>query len=121
MCLVRAYQGVVQRREPWRGYAFELWLAAAAVVSVGVSGLVVKAIRHLGGFIGVPLNTTLAPSAAWPAHIALTAEGILGLYGADFTGRKLGFSVGLALVHLVGVALAVWAFAVRDPPVLPLR
>ena len=59
-----------------------------------MSALVVKAIRHLGGFTGVPLNTTLAPSATWPAHLALTAEGILGLYGADFTGRKLGFTVG---------------------------
>src|SRR3984957_8342939 len=112
VCLVRAYRAVVVRREPWRGSAFELWLAAAAIVSVGVSDLAVKAIRHLGGFTGVPLNTTLAPSATWPTHLALTAEGILGLYGADFTGRKLGFTVGLALVHLAGVALAVWAFAV---------
>ena len=109
VCLVRAYQGIVQRREPWRDHAFELWLAAAAIVSIGVTDLVVKVIRHLGGYISAPLNTTLAPSAAWPAHIALTLEGVLGLYGADVTGRTLGFSVGLALLHLVGLALAVWA------------
>jgi hypothetical protein len=109
VCLVRAYQGIVQRREPWRNRAFELWLAAAAIVSVGVADLVVKVIRHLGGYITAPLNTTLAPSAAWPAHIALTAEGVLGLYGADVTGRTLGFYVGIALLHLVGLTLAVWA------------
>src|ERR1700722_379749 len=112
VCLGRAYRAGVIRREPWRGCAFELWLAAAAIVSVGVSDLAVKAIRHLGGVTGGPLDTTPPPSATWPTHLALTAEGILGLYGADFTGRKLGFTVGLALVHLVGVALAVWAFAV---------
>src|ERR1700722_743182 len=111
-CRARAPGAIVMRREPWRGSAFELWLAAAAIVSVGVSDLVVKAIRHLGGVTGGPLDTTPPPSATWPTHLALTAEGILGLYGADFTGRKLGFTVGLALVHLVGVALAVWAFAV---------
>ncbi len=109
VCLVRVYQGVVQRRESWRDYAFELWLAAAAVVSIGVTSLVVKVIRHLGGYISAPLNTTLAPSAAWPGHIALAAEGVLGLYGADITGRTLGFYVGIALLHVVGLALAVWA------------
>ena len=112
VALIRAYRAVVMRRGRWRDSAFELWLAAAAIVSVGVSDLVVKAIRHLGGFTGAPLNTTLAPSASWPGHLALTAEGILGLYGADFTGRKLGFEVALAVVHLVGLALAAWAFAV---------
>ena len=109
VCLIRAYQAVVQRREPWRDSAFELSLAAAAIVSVGLSDLVVKAIRHLGGFAGAPLNTTLAPSAAWPAHIALTAEGILGLFGADVAGRPLGLATGVALIHLAGLALAVWA------------
>jgi hypothetical protein len=109
VCLVRVYQGVGQRREPWRDYAFELWLAAAAVVSIGVTSLVVKVIRHLGGYISAPLNTTLAPSAAWPGHIALTVEGVLGLYGADVTGRTLGLYVGIALLHLAGLALAVWA------------
>ena len=109
VCLVRAYQGIVQRREPAREHAFELSLAAAAIISVGLSDLVVKAIRHLGGFTGAPLNTTLAPSATWPAHIALTAEGLLGLYGADVTGRTLGFYTAIALIHLAGLALAVWA------------
>jgi hypothetical protein len=109
VCLIRAYQAIVVRREPWRDSAFELWLAAAAIVSIGLTDLVVKAIRHLGGFTGAPLNTTLAPSATWPGHLALTAEGILGLYGADFSGRTLGFQVGLALIHLAGLALAVWA------------
>jgi hypothetical protein len=109
VCAVRAYRDIVQRREPVRERWFDLALAAAAIVSVGVSDVILKIIRHLGGYVSAPLNTTLAFSVEWPAHIALAAEGVLGLYGADFAGRPLGFAVAIALVHLVGLALAVWA------------
>jgi F0F1-type ATP synthase membrane subunit a len=109
VCVVRAYHGIVQRREPVRDRAFELGLAVAAIISVGVSGAVVKIVRHLGGYVTAPLNTTFAPSASWPAHLALAAEGVLGLYGADVTRRSLGFVTAIALVHLAGLALAAWA------------
>jgi hypothetical protein len=109
VCAVRAYRDIVQRREWVKERWFDLALAAAATVSVGVSDVVVKIIGHLGGYASSPLNTTFAPSAEWPAHIALAAEGVLGLYGADVTGRPLGFAVAIALVHLAGLGLAVWA------------
>ena len=109
VCAVRAYRDVVQRREPVRERWFDLSLAAAAIASVGVSDVIVKIIRHLGGYMSAPLNTTFAPSAEWPAHIALAAEGVLGLYGADIAGRSVGFFAAIALIHLVGLALAVWA------------
>jgi hypothetical protein len=109
VCAVRAYRDLVQRREPAKEHWFDLALAAAAIVSVGVADAFVKIIRHLGGYVAAPLNTTFAPSASWPAHIALAAEGVLGLYGADVTGRSLGFAAAIALVHLAGLALAVWA------------
>jgi hypothetical protein len=109
VCAVRAYRDIVQRREPVKERWFDLALAAAAIISIGVSDVIVKIIRHLGGYVSAPLNTTFAPSAEWPAHIALAAEGVLGLYGADVTDRPLGFAVAIALVHLAGLALAVWA------------
>jgi hypothetical protein len=110
VCAVRAYRDVVQRGEPVREHWFELSLAASAALSVVIADAVMKIITHLGGYVSAPLNTTFAPSASWPAHIALAAEGVLGLYGADVTGRTLGLAVGIALVHLAGVALACWAF-----------
>ncbi len=112
VCAVRAYQGIVQRGAPARDHWYELSLAAAAIVAVGVSNAIVSEISRLGGFVSAPLNTTFAPSSAWPAHFSLTAEGILGLYGADVTDRQLGLQTGIALIHLAGLALACWAFLV---------
>jgi len=111
VCAVRAYRDLIVRREPVKERWFDLALAAAAIVSVGVSGLILTVIRHLGGYVSAPLNTTFTPSAEWPAHIALAAEGVLGLYGADVAGRPVGFYSAIALIHLSGLALAVWAVA----------
>jgi hypothetical protein len=111
VCLIRAYRAIVVRREPVRGSAFEFSLAAAAVVSVGVADVAVKVIRHLGGYTTAPLSTMFAPSAALPGHLALTLEGLLGLYGADVAGYNLGWYAVIALIHLAGLALAVWGTA----------
>ena len=43
-----------------------------------------------------------------PSHLALTAEGLLLLGGADFVGLRLAVSAVLTLLHLVGVFLAGW-------------
>ena len=109
VCSVRAYRDLVQRREPVKEHWFDLALVAAAIVSVGVSDAVVRIIRHLGGYVVAPLNLTFAPSALWPAHIALATEGVLGLYGADFAHGSVDLATAIALVHLAGLALAVWA------------
>jgi hypothetical protein len=110
VCVLRAYRDIVQRGEPAREHWFEPALAASAAISVVASHAVMKLITHLGGFVSAPLNTTFAPSASWPAHLSLAAEGVLGLYGADVTQRSLGFTTGIALLHLAGLALACWAF-----------
>jgi hypothetical protein len=109
VCAVRAYRDIVARHEPVKERWFDLALTAAAIVSVGVSDVIVTIIRHLGGYMSAPLNTTFAPSAEWPAHFALAAEGLLGLYGADITERSVGFYSAVALIHLAGLALAVGA------------
>ena len=43
-------------------------------------------------------------------HFRLTGEGLLGLYGADFSHLlQLGLQTAIAAAHLAGLALAVWA------------
>jgi hypothetical protein len=71
VCSVRAYRDLVQRREPVKEHWFDLALAAAGIVSAGVSDVIVRIIRHLGGYVVAPLNLSFAPSALWAPHIAL--------------------------------------------------
>jgi hypothetical protein len=108
-CGVRAYRDIVQRRKPARKHWFEPAVAAAAVGSVGAAAVAGRVLRDFGGFVVAPLNTMSAPSADWPGHVALAAEGVLGLYGADFTSLSLGAVTVIALVHLAGATLAGWA------------
>ena len=109
VCGIRAFWSVVHDRKPLASVWFELSLIAAGIVSFGVAALVVKAINHLGGYTPLPLPpTTFASAAAIPAHLVLTMEGILTLYGANFAGLSSGVAAAAALVHLAGLALALW-------------
>ena len=84
-------------------------------------------ITHAGGYTGLPLQTMPAPMHRLPAHFVLTIEGILNMYGADFFGCRTGsvrppafgslgptVAVAIALVHLVGMALASGASSLRS-------
>ena len=109
VCGGRVYQGLVRRREPVSAVAFELWLGAAALASVAEATLALRVITRLHGFVSQPLPTGFAVSASWPAHLALTAEGVLALFGADPSGHKLSLMTALAVLHLAGAGLAGWA------------
>jgi hypothetical protein len=89
---------------------FELMLAAAGIVSFGAAELVVAVIKHVGGYTSLPLPSKLTGLGTLPAHVVLSIEGTLNLYGADFVGLSPGWALVTALVHLVGVALAVAGF-----------
>ena len=65
----------------------------------------------LVGFILLPLNTHLAHASALGSNFRLTGEGLLWLYGANFINIRLGHQTPIALLHLAGLALAVWALA----------
>jgi hypothetical protein len=112
VCGVRAYRGLVQRREPLVSRWYELSLAAAAAVSVEAASLAGKLIAGHGGYTALPLKTTFASLASMSAHFWLTVEGILGLFGADFFGQRLGVNTAVALLHLVGLGMAVWAMGI---------
>lgn len=111
VCGTRAYRDIVQRGEPARAHWLDLALAASAVASVGAADGVVKLIGVLGGYTVLPVSTALAPSAAWPAHVTMVADGVLRLFGAAFYLGPLGLATGLSIIHLAGVALAAWAIS----------
>jgi hypothetical protein len=118
---VRALRCLIRRGEPWRPGElwrrrerlreawFELSLAAAALIALLVSTVVPKLIHAAGGYTVLPVGTQLTTVSALPAHVRLAADGVLGLFGASFQGSPHGLALVFAILHLAGVALAVWA------------
>jgi len=110
VCGVRAVWAVIHDGKRLASQWFEIWLAVAGIGSFGVSMLIVSAIKHLGGYTPLPLPSGIATLSTLPRHAVLTIEGILNLYGADFVGMPVGPALAVAIVHLAGVALALWGF-----------
>ena len=99
------------RREAPRGWPWaEISLAVAAIVSVGLARVATALIRHSGGFAVRPVPTAFAGLAALPHHLKLTAEGLLGLFGADFFGSRSRPDLAFAALHLIVVAAVALAF-----------
>jgi hypothetical protein len=109
VCGALVYRDVVQRREPLNAAWFNAAVAASAVVSAIVAAAVVKIISRLGGYSAAPVNAKIAPTTSWPGNAAMVADGVLRLFGASFNARPAGPGTLLAVLHLVGVLLAVWA------------
>ena len=105
VCAIRAYR----RRGPLSESWYELSLAAGAIISPAAAALVLKVIHDLGGFVVRPPTATFAYVDTLYANIWVAVESVLVLFGADFSGQQLGPDAFPALVHLAGVALAVWA------------
>jgi hypothetical protein len=106
---VRAYQVLVQRREGWRSGWFDLSLVAAAAAAAEISRIVVKEISAHGGYTVLPVQGGLAPVTDMSSHLWLLVESICGLYGADLFGMtSVGLLGAIAILHLVGLALAAW-------------
>jgi len=123
VCGARVLLGVVRHRRSLASQWYEVSLAAASILSFGVATLVVRLISDLHGYQVLPLAAKAAPIDEIPQHVVLTLEGILNVYGADFFhlsngsllgpglgGLPMAVGVALAVVHLVGVALAAWGF-----------
>ncbi len=110
VCGLRALWAIVHDRKRWASQWLEFSLAVAGIVSFGAAELVVAAIKHIGGYTSLPLPAGLATVHTIPHHLVLTAEGILDLYGAGIPDASPGVGVVFAVVHLAGVALALWAF-----------
>jgi hypothetical protein len=109
VCGIRAFWAYFHNGKRLASLWFEYSLIAAGILSFGAAALVVSALKHLGGYTPLPLPAQLSPAGALPAHLVLTMEGILTLYGASFTGLSTGVAAAFAVVHLAGLALALWA------------
>ena len=121
VCGVRVLWALAHDRKPLASQWFDLSLAAAAVVSLGAAAVIVDAIKRLGGYSVLPLPVTKIPVHLLAKHVVLTMEGILNIYGADFIGISPGslkgpaagsispgLAAAVAVVHLAGLALALW-------------
>lgn len=83
---------------------------AAAVLSIPMSVLLLVLIGQLGGFTTLPLHATFARIEDLPKNAALTVEGAMLLFGANFFGQPLASVDTLSiLVHVVGLAFVVLA------------
>jgi len=104
VCLVRAALPLVRRRRPgW----YDLGLAAAAAVSVGLTRLVVHGISAAGGYQMHALKVRQSiPVSAWAEQVNLTVQNVLILFGADFWEQPTELRTAIAVLHLAGFLLA---------------
>jgi hypothetical protein len=106
---IRSYQILVQRRERLLNGWFDVSLLVAAAASVEISRFVVKEISAHGGFTMQPVASGVAPITDMSAHLWLLVQSISGLYGVDIFGMtSIGLNAAIAILHLVGLALAAW-------------
>ena len=109
VCGIRGGRTLIRRRGPTSARWYEFSLAAAGIVSIGLSQLVVSVIGWVGGYTSLPLPTQGAAGFGdILPHLAVTVEGIFIMYGAFFGGMSPGVAAVIAVVHLAGLALALW-------------
>jgi hypothetical protein len=102
--------GALTNGKPPRGRGCELTLLAAAVLAVPAELAATALIRAVGGWQVHGLATELAGAGRLAQNARLTGEGLLELFGANVFGAAStgsALAVAFAIVHLVGVALAV--------------
>jgi hypothetical protein len=104
VCAVRAALPLVRRRRPgW----YDLGLAAAAVVSVGLTKLAVHGIKAAGGYQMHALKVRQSiPVSVWGEQVKLTVQNVLILFGADFWEQPTELRTAIAVLHLAGFLLA---------------
>jgi hypothetical protein len=113
-CGVRICTEIVRGQRRPRAWWYDASLVVAALVSIGLAHLILAKIHSVGGFYFPPpkYGTGLAPLSTLPSHSSIAGYCLLILFGADFTGHPMGVGTILALLHLVGVALAAWGLGI---------
>jgi hypothetical protein len=112
VCGFRLLQAVVADRQRLRSRWLDLSLIAAAAVAYLLARQALAMIRAHGGFVVNPVSSVLTPLHAMASHLQLTGQAILLLFGADFFGSAGSEPRALLILHLVGVALVLWAVCV---------
>jgi hypothetical protein len=90
----------------------DIGLVIAAVASVGLSTAFTAVVSAVGGYVVQPTGTVFTPFSSIPSNLAATVTSVRVLFGADDTGVTSNVELALRLLHLAGVALVLWAFAV---------
>jgi hypothetical protein len=85
---------------------YELALLLGALGSAAMATMALRLIKQEGGFAVWTPSAGFARSSGLDAHLWTKVEHILVLYGADFFGRPMIWSI-MPLIHLVGVGLVV--------------
>ncbi len=109
VCAVRLYHHAVQQRRPLRAQWFDAALLAAGLLATVGAATVLHLIGAAGGFRLNPVSSQLTSIGTLPGHGYQTAAGLALVFGGDFFGQPAGLSTLLLLLHLAGLALAVWA------------
>jgi hypothetical protein len=127
VCAFRVTQGALHNRavrkrarkhralrdaESPRRLGFELGLLAAALLAIPAELAATALIKAAGGFQVHGLATSLGGIGRLAGNARLAGQGLLLLFGANVVGAGSALALAFALVHLVGVALAVAAAAV---------
>jgi hypothetical protein len=104
VCVVRGVLPLVRRRRPgW----YDLGLAAAAVLSVGLTKLAVHGIKAAGGYQMHALKVRQSiPVSVWGEQVKLSVQNVLILFGADFWEQPTAIRTAIAVLHLAGFLLA---------------
>jgi hypothetical protein len=107
---MRVYLAVVKERVALRAVSYELALVAAALVALVVGLKVPELLHAVGGFKVASAPDLVGSAGQMTRRMWLTVQGLLLLFGANFLGHSYSLATSLVLLHLVGLALAVWAF-----------
>ena len=101
-------------RRPAQWPAVALLLAAA--LALPSATVLAWGLHELGGFTTLPVQAAFARIEDMPGNFALTVEGTLLVFGADFFGQPVAAGVLVTLVRLAGLAFvgAIWWRAVRS-------
>ena len=109
VCAIRVYRAVAVERKPLASQWYDMALAAAALVGAAAAVLALRVIHAHGGFYMPAPDAQFVQGGAALAHnLAITAEGLLLLGGADFFGLRPTAGNAFTVLHVVGVFLAAW-------------
>jgi hypothetical protein len=112
--LVFVYAARLLGRRPLRWP--DVGVLVAALLALPTAAALALAVHWLGGFTTIPLQPGFAGIEDLPRNLALTIEGTLVVFGADFIGQPPGVATLAAVVRLAGLALVAitWWRTVRS-------